>query len=244
VAFGNLFLGLPFHYDMLQRPVHTGSFLGLLHPYALLCGAVSLSMLVMHGATYAALKTDQPMSGRAADIGRVAALVFVVLFLLAGLWLALGIDGAHIIAGAPHDGPSNPLAKSVMLSRGGWLDNFHHDRLLWLAPLAAVAGALACASLLGWRNRGVSAFLASSTVQAGTILTAGVALFPFLLPSATHPDQGLTVWDASSSRKTLLVMFVAVMVFLPLVLLYTGWVFRVMRGRITLEEIRRHTGIY
>jgi cytochrome d ubiquinol oxidase subunit II len=116
--------------------------------------------------------------------------------------------------------------------------------VLWLTPLAAVAAALACASLLGWRNRGVSAFLASSTVQAGTILTAGVALFPFLLPSATHPDQGLTVWDASSSQKTLEVMLAAVLVFLPLVLLYTGWVFRVMRGRITLEEIRRHTGIY
>jgi len=79
---------------------------------------------------------------------------------------------------------------------------------------------------------------------AAVILTAGVALFPFLMPSATHPDQGLTVWDASSSALTLSIMLLAVLVFLPLILLYTAWVFRVLRGRITLEEVRRHTDLY
>jgi cytochrome d ubiquinol oxidase subunit II len=244
VAFGNLFLGLPFHFDALQRPVHTGSFVGLLHPFALLAGVVSLSMLVMHGAAYAALKTGEPMSGRAAATGRVAALVFIAAFLAAGVWLALGVDGAHIVAGGAHGGPSNPLAKTVALSRGGWLDNFRHDAVLWLAPLMALTAASACAWLLRVRDRGGSAFLASSLVQAGTILTAGVALFPFLLPSATHPDQGLTIWDASSSQKTLLVMLLAVLVLLPIVLLYTGWVYRVLRGRVTLEAIRTHTGLY
>ncbi len=88
------------------------------------------------------------------------------------------------------------------------------------------------------------AFVCSSVCVAGTVLTAGVALFPFLMPSSTHPDQGLTVWDASSSAHTLFIMLCAVAVFLPLVLAYTAWVFRVLRGRITLEEIRRHTGHY
>jgi len=79
---------------------------------------------------------------------------------------------------------------------------------------------------------------------AATILTAGVALFPFLMPSSTHPAHGLTIWDASSSAYTLGVMLAAVAILLPAVIAYTAWVFHVMRGRITLEEIRRHTGFY
>jgi cytochrome bd ubiquinol oxidase subunit II len=79
---------------------------------------------------------------------------------------------------------------------------------------------------------------------AATILTAGIALFPFLMPSATHPEHGLTVWNASSSAHTLFIMLLAVAALLPVVLAYTAWVFHVLRGRITLEEIRRHTGLY
>jgi cytochrome d ubiquinol oxidase subunit II len=242
VAFGNLFLGLPFHFDELQRPVYTGSFFGLLHPFALLAGLVSLSMLVMHGAAYAALKTGEPMASRAAAAGRLAALVFVAAFLLAGLWLLLGIDGAQITAGAEPGGPSNPMAKSVTLVRGAWLDHFHHNGLLWLLPLAGVLAALACNGLLSSRARSGSAFLCSCIVQVATIVTAGAALFPFLMPSSTHPAQGLTIWDASSSYKTLMVMLGAVLVFLPIVLLYTFWVFRVMRGRVTVEAVREDTG--
>jgi cytochrome bd ubiquinol oxidase subunit II len=244
VAFGNLFLGLPFHYDELQRPVYTGTFLGLLHPFALLTGVVSLAMLTMHGAAYAAAKTGEPMSVRAAGIGRLAALVFMAAFLLAGLWLALGIDGAHITAGAPHGGPSNPLGKTVVLLRGGWFDNFRHDPALWLAPFMALAAAASCAWLLSARDRGLSAFLASGIAAAGTILTAGLALFPFLLPSSTDPGHGLTVWDASSSAKTLGVMLLATLVLLPIVILYTSWVYGILRGRVTLEAIREHTGLY
>src|SRR2546430_9199132 len=70
VAFGNLVLGLPLHFAELQRPIYTGGFFGLLHPFCLLAGVVSLSMLIMHGSVYATLKVGDPMSGRAAEIGR------------------------------------------------------------------------------------------------------------------------------------------------------------------------------
>jgi len=243
VAFGNLFLGLPFHFDELQRPIYTGSFFGLLHPFALLAGIVSLSMLILHGATYASLKVEDPMSVRAAAVGRVAAFAFVIAFVAAGAWLAWGIDGQRIVAGANPLGPSNPLSKSVQVAAGAWLDNFRAHGALWLVPAAALLGALAAAVLLGTRRHG-TAFLASCLVQAGTILTAGIALFPFLMPSSAQPDHGLTVWDASSSARTLFIMLIAVIVFLPIVLAYTTWVFRVLRGRITLEELRRHTDTY
>ncbi len=243
VAFGNLFLGLPFHFDELRRPVFTGGFFGLLHPFALLAGVVSLSMLIMHGSAYAALKVGEPMSSRAAAFGRAAAGVFVLAFIAAGVWVALGVEGQRILGGADSLGPANPLMKHVGLVPGGWLMNYRAHAILWLAPAGALLAATASAMLLG-RGRAGSAFLASCVSVAGTILTAGIALFPFLLPSSTHPDQGLTVWDASSSARTLFIMLVAVAVLLPVVLAYTAWVFSVLRGRITLEEIRRHTGLY
>ena len=243
VAFGNLFLGVPFHFDALQRPVFTGSFLGLLHPFALLAGLASLAMLVMHGSAYAALKVGEPMSRRAAALGRWAAAAFIIVFLIAGVWLASAIDGYRVSSAVDTLGPSNPLRKHVVSIAGGWLGNFRAHGALWLAPALAVAGAASSAMLLRAGRAGL-AFMASGTCLAATILTAGAALFPFLMPSSTHPDQGLTVWDASSSARTLGIMLLAVLMFLPIVLAYTAWVFRVLRGRITLESVRQHTGLY
>ena len=242
VAFGNLFLGLPFHFDELQRPVFTGGFFGLLRPFALLCGVVSLAMLVMHGASYAALRVGEPMAGRAAACARAAAVVYGLAFAAAGLWVAQ-LDGQWITSHLTPLAPSDPLAKHVQVAAGAWLAHYRTHPLLWLVPAAGLLAAGLVGVLLRARRPG-AAFLASCAAQAATILTAGIALFPFLMPSATDPDQGLTVWDASSSRRTLFVMLVAVVVFLPVVLGYTAWVFRVLRGRITLEEVRRHTGLY
>ncbi len=242
VAFGNLFLGVPFHFDALQRPVFTGSFVSLLHPFALLAGVVSLAMIVMHGNVYAAMKVGPPMSQRASTCARVAALVYLVGFGAAGVWAA-GLDGHQIVAGANPLGDSDPLLKQVAVARGAWLANYHAHAVLWLAPASALAGAAATWGLLG-AGRAGWAFLTSALALAGTILTAGIALFPFLMPSSIHPDHGLTVWDASSSAHTLGLMLVAVIVLLPIVIAYTSWVFHVLRGRITLEEIRRHTGLY
>ena len=243
VAFGNLFLGLPFHFDALQRPVFTGGFFGLLRPFALLAGVVSLAMLVTHGAVYASLKVGEPMAARAAALGRWSAIVFVIGFLAAGVWVANAVDGQRILSVVDTSGPANPLAKQVAVVSGAWLANFHAHAMLWLAPLLAVAGAALTWLLLGAGRAGL-AFVSSAVTLAGTILTAGIALFPFLMPSSTHPDQGLTVWDASSSARTLAIMLVAVVVFLPIVLAYTAWVFRVLKGRITLDSVRQHTGLY
>jgi cytochrome bd ubiquinol oxidase subunit II len=243
VAFGNLFLGLPFHFDDFMRPVYTGGFINLLQPYALLAGVVSVSMLVLHGASYAAMKAGEPMSARAAAAGRLAAGIFVMAFVVAGAWLAAGVDGQRIDSGADPAGPASPLLKSVVVLRGAWLDNYRGHHLLWLAPLAALLGAV-----LAWLflrvGRAGAAFLSSALTVAATILTAGIALFPFLMPSSTDPNQGLTIWDASSSAKTLFIMLLSTIVLLPIVLAYTTWVFHVLRGRITLDYLRKHGGLY
>jgi cytochrome d ubiquinol oxidase subunit II len=243
VVFGNLFLGVDFDFDALLRPVVAGSFFSLLHPFALLVGLVSLSMLVLHGASYAAHKVGAPMASRASIVAVGASILFVIAFIAAGAWISTGIGGQRILAGAGPSGPSDPLLKHVVVVPGGWLRQFRAHPVLWLAPGLALLGAALAAGLQS-AGKTLLAFLGSALTQAATILTAGIALFPFLLPSATHPDHGLTVWDASSSARTLSVMLVAAMVFMPAVIAYTGWVYRVLRGRITLEHLRGQRGLY
>jgi cytochrome d ubiquinol oxidase subunit II len=241
VAFANLFLGVPFHFDSLLRPVVTGSFFSLLHPFALLGGIISLSMLILHGTAYAALKVGEPMAARARLVGRAASVVFLLAFLGAGIWVSSALGGYEVSSVIDHAGPSDPTRKTVVIVTGAWLNNFRMWPLMWAAPACAMVGAVGAYLALRAHHAGV-AFMASVLVQGGTILTGGFALFPFLLPSSSFPNQSLTVWDASSSAKTLLIMLFAVGVFLPIILAYTGWVFRVLRGRVTLENIHDHEG--
>jgi len=235
VAFGNLFLGLPFRFDDDLRMSWHGSFFELLHPFALLAGLVSLSMLLTHGAAWVAFKADRSIAARAARIARWTCLAWAVLYVGAGIWLAYGIPGYAIASEAVPGGPSNPLFKQVATG-SSWFASYMSHPWFWAAPVAAFAGAL----VLQWQvaRQRVSGFLGSSLMVIGTILSAGFALFPFLLPSSLDPRSSLTVWDASSSRSTLLLMLGATAVFLPLIVLYTSWVFKVMRGRVTLDHVR------
>jgi cytochrome d ubiquinol oxidase subunit II len=242
VAIGNLFLGLPFHFDELRRPVYTGSFFGLLHPYALLTGFVSLVMLIMHGCTYAALKVGEPMSARALALGRTAATTFMLAFIIAGVWVSVAMSGYRIDT-VPAVGVGESALDHVYVSQNGWLENYRVHSLFWLAPGAALVFAFSTRALLG-SGRAGAAFVSSSLTLAATILTAGLALFPFLMPSSEAHNDSLTVWNASSSERTLRIMLLAVVIFLPMILAYTTWVFRVLKGRITLDTVRGHGELY
>ncbi len=236
VAFGNLFLGVPFRFDDTLRVSYEGGLFGLLNPWALLCGLVSVAMLAMHGGSWLALKTEGALARRARTAASWASLVVILLFTLAGLWLAFGIAG-YVIAGTIDPaGPSNPLDKSVLREAGAWLRNYGIHRWIMIAPALAYLGAAATAAL---RGRPLLAFLASGVSVAAIVATAGLSLFPFLLPSSLDPRSSLTVWDASSSPTTLFIMLVATLVFLPIVILYTAWIFRVMRGPVTAVALER-----
>jgi cytochrome d ubiquinol oxidase subunit II len=235
VAFGNLLLGVPFRYDEALRVYYEGNFFGLLNPFALLVGVVSLSLLVMHGAVFLQLKTVGELRARARRWHRIAALVFAASFAGAGLWIALGVDGYRLASFAGTQAGSDPLAKTVVVEAGAWFWNFRTLPALWLIPLLGFAGAGA-AWWLAPRRPGF-AFIASALAVAATILTAGVAMFPFMMPSSLAPSHSLTVWDSTSSLLTLRWMFWMTVLFLPLIILYTSWVFRVMRGPVTLEQV-------
>ena len=232
VAFGNLFLGVPFGFDGDLR-LHTDiTLLSLLNPFSLLVGLVSLSMIVLHGAAWLNYKTDSTVQARARKVIPVAAVLFVALFLLAGAWLA-HLDGYAITGALAHDGPSNPTLKSVARIAGGW-----RTGVAMPAVAAALIGAVGALLL---RRRPLLAFCASAVVPVGTIATAGLALFPFLLPSSSDPSSSLTVWDASSSKLTLGVMLGVTALFLPIIIAYTSWVYRVMRGPVRAKDVGGHS---
>ncbi len=160
-----------------------------------------------------------------------------MLFVIGGFWVAYGIQGHAITSFTNPAAPSNPLAKSVALQTGGWMCNFTIWPAMWLAPATGVGGALLTSLLLRSGRVGPLAFLASSASFAGVILTTGFALFPFILPSSSQPAAGLTIWDASSSHLTLWIMLLVTLILLPIVIAYTAWVYRVMRGKVTAESI-------
>jgi cytochrome d ubiquinol oxidase subunit II len=238
VAFGNLLQGVPFQYDDTLRLSFTGSFLALLNPFALLAGLVSVAMLVMHGAVYLTLRTQGEINARATRAAVVFGVIFLIAFALAGIWVALGIDGYRVLYMPDANSAFTPLQKSVAKVTGAWTTNYSLYPWTLLAPVAGFAGAIAALAL---RARAGMALIASSICVSAVVLTAGFAMFPFVMPSSTHPSHSLTMWDGVSSHLTLTWMFWATVVFLPIIIAYTIWVFRVMRGRLTVDDIRQHT---
>jgi len=237
VAMGNLLEGVPFTFDSELRASYAFGLFDLLNPFALMCGLVSVAMLATHGATYLAVKTDGSMAHRARVASRAFALLWTALFALAGLWLWRSGYGLVITGGAAPDATPNPLGKTAIPAAGAWLFNYQRWPWAMAVPAMGLVAPLLVAALAGIRHR-VIVFAVSSLGIAGVIGSMGISLFPFLLPSSSFPGSSLTVWDASSSHRTLSIMLIAVIVFLPIVLVYTGWVYHVLRGRVTAEQIR------
>jgi cytochrome d ubiquinol oxidase subunit II len=106
VAFGNLLLGTPFHFDDTLHLHYEGGLLGLLRPFAILCGLTSVAMLTMQGAAYLAMKSEGEVATRAAKYGAGAAVLLIILFAVAGVWVARELNGYVIETPIDPDGPS------------------------------------------------------------------------------------------------------------------------------------------
>ncbi|MDQ7958206.1 MAG: cytochrome d ubiquinol oxidase subunit II [Pseudomonadota bacterium] len=242
VAMGNVLQGVPFRFSPEMHIFYDGSFFGLLNPFAVLCGLVSVAMLVMHGAAWLVLKTGGAVAARARAAGIGAALVAAALYVLAGVALSLWVQGYQVTSPVVSTGPSNPLLKTVGQQAGAWFANYAAHPALWGVPALGVAGALLAALGLAAR-RELLALLASGAGIAGIVLSVGVSMFPFILPSSIDPRASLTVWDSSSSHLTLFIMLVCVLIFLPIILAYTSWVYAVLRGKVdpkAIEDERTH----
>jgi len=239
VAFGNLFQGVPFSFDDHLVSTYSGSFWALLNPFALLCGVVSTAMITFHGAIYLVHRTQGEIQWRALRAAGFFGGLMVLSFVAAGIWLWMGIPG-YVIQSAVEGGAlPNPLAKTVVREAGAWFANYRAYPATLLLPALGIVGVFA-AQALARSGRSMAAFWASALAIVGVIGTAGAALFPFIMPSSLDPRASLTVWDSVSSQLTLNIMLWATLIFMPIIILYTSWAYRVMGGKVTAAYVREN----
>jgi cytochrome d ubiquinol oxidase subunit II len=237
VAFGNLMRGVPIHFDATYRSFYDGSFWQLLNPFSILCGLVSLSMLVTHGANLLLMRTDEVIFQRCLVASRLFSLVFIICFAVAGIWIASGLMGYQLIHLPAH--PQAELFHTVVHKvPAGLLHNYTIYPWMIIAPVLGFTGALLSlfATMI---NKTVVAFIGSMIMIAGTILTFGFSMFPFIAPSITHPNVSLTLWNASTTQYSLAALFWVALFILPTIGLYTLWVYAKMWGIISTKIIKQ-----
>lgn len=237
VAVGNVMKGVPFYFDENLLSHYTGTLFDLLNPFAILCGLLSVAMLSMHGGNFLSIKTTGIIQERAIRYSRYAGFLTILLFAIAGMWVSMYLVGYMTNSPIALDAPSNPMHKNVVTQVGAWIINYTRYPWLTLVPGLGFLGAVLSILFISIR-RCKLAWVFSALSIASIITTVGVSLFPFLLPSSLHPSMSLLVWDSSSSQLTLFIMLVATLIFLPLIVVYTSWVYYILRGKVTDETLR------
>ena len=254
VAIGNFFLGLPFQYDPITLRFFYGTqmqdanalldLFGLLRPFALFCGVVSVVMMILQGACYLGLRTQGVVYDRARKVMKYSAWLLMALFFLGGIWVFFlkgyvwtSYPGA-LEANALHNAMKDPLTNTVTREAGAWLGNYLHYPILWAFPLLGFLGSLGVIYFVK-SERMALAFTSSCVALSGIILTAGIALFPFIIPSNNFPAQSLLVWNASSSLRSLLGIEIVGIVMVPVILAYTLFVYKKLWGRDSRMSVER-----
>ncbi|MFN3234932.1 MAG: cytochrome d ubiquinol oxidase subunit II [Gammaproteobacteria bacterium] len=240
VAVGNVMLGVPFDFTADMHFVYRGTFFGLFTPWTLYCGVMAVALFVMQGAYYLMTKTSGDIYARARSVSRIATLVVLALFLAGGICV-MHLNGYVLSQPVDHFAPSSPLNKLVATQQGQWLENFRQIHWLIIVPALGVIALLF--ALVAKKQSSMMQKLCLVLSSVGifcVISTVGLSMFPFILPSSLNPNHSLLVWDASSSLMTLRLMLFATVIFLPVILAYTAWVYRVMRGKWGESDIEKN----
>lgn len=193
-----------------------GSLLSLLNPYGLLTGLLFVSLFLVHGALYLSVKTTGPLKARAAA---AATLLWIPLALVAVAFLACSYPATRLF------------------------DNYLRHPALMLVPGAAVAALVAIRILLA-RGRLLPAFTASCLAVLLVVATGLTGLFPNLIPSSLDPQFSLTLTNSSSSPYTLRIMTVVAFIFIPIVIAYKIWVYRVFRAPLSDRDVLENKQAY
>ncbi|WP_324040675.1 cytochrome d ubiquinol oxidase subunit II [Aeromonas caviae] len=233
---GFLLQGLPFRFDAALR-IHYGAF-AFHWPLLLTAMGTALALLLLHGASFLQCKTQGAIAARSARLALWLGPLASALFALGGVWLG-EMAGYRITAIGDLNGALTPLMKEVVAVPAGWLGNFVAHPVLWAVPVLGLLLPLVCALASRLGKSGL-ALVASGGACAAMMLTVAIALFPFVLPSSLDPASSLTLWDSTSSERTLLIMLGIVGVLMPVNIGYTLWVYRVVRGRVSAEQVRQH----
>ncbi len=217
VAFGNIFKGIPMRNDFVTANfAYDGSLLTLLNPYGLLTGVLFVLLFAVHGTLYAAIKTTGGLSVRAAVMANK-------------LWLPLLVVAVAFLA---YSYPATRL-----------YDNYLKSPLLAVIPVIAVAALLlqrffSAAGKLHW------AFASSCLTIVFVCFTGVTGLFPNLIPSSLDPASNLTIYNSSSSPYTLKIMAVVAFIFVPIVIAYKIWVYRIFRAPVTSQDVLQDPEAY
>jgi cytochrome bd ubiquinol oxidase subunit II len=183
-----------------------GGFFDLLNPYALIAGLASLSVFTVHGAIFLNLKSTDVIRDRARAATKKVGPVATGFILLFIVATPLWTDAYQRLGMNPG---LIPVTGLVSLVAAGLL--IHKDRMGW-------AFAMTCLTI------------ACSTV------TIFMSLYPRVMVSSLNPEWSLTIYNASSSQYTLMVMSIVALIFVPIVLVYQGWTYWVFRKRISPES--------
>ncbi|MCM2357475.1 MAG: cytochrome d ubiquinol oxidase subunit II [Geobacteraceae bacterium] len=186
-----------------------GSLLQLLNPYGLLTGLLFVALFAVHGSLYAAVKTRGELSKRSAAMAKK-------------LWPALLVVAVAF------------LGYTQFATR--LYDNYLSQPALLAVPLLAVASLLGIRVFAG-RGKLLPAFAASCLTILLVVGTGVIGLFPNLIPSSLDPAYSLTIFNSSSSPYTLKIMTVVAFIFVPIVIAYKIWVYRIFRAPVSEAEV-------
>jgi cytochrome d ubiquinol oxidase subunit II len=219
---------------------YTGTFWQLLNPFALLAGVVSSAMITFHGANYLAHRTEG-RSRCAPSRGPWLQALAMVAGIPAGRpasWLKLAASKVS----SPRRSTRTPCPtrwpRRWVQRMRGWINYRQlphsvgppwHCWPVWPAGIGRPCAA----------RRTLSAFIASG-LSMGHDRHGGRGDVPLHDAVVSDPRSSLTVWDSVSSHLTLGIMFWATMIFMPLIVFYTSWAYKVMRGKVTVAFVESH----
>ncbi|MCF6765659.1 cytochrome d ubiquinol oxidase subunit II [Thiotrichales bacterium 19S3-7] len=246
VAVGNLFLGLPFQFQPGSlrfaygqgaqiAPEAAGfSLIMLLKPYALVTGLFAVVIAIMQGASYCAIRTDGILRKRFNRIKILSSMLFILLFAILGLWLFVIVGymwQPSSILSSYSDAIYHPLnGQIVTRSVGAWFHNYISYPWMAIAPIIAFIGGFGV-MIMTKKNKEIASFIFSLLACLGVIFTFGFTLFPFLMPSSIAASESLTLFNASSSMVSLIGILVVAVIMLPIIFIYTTFVYKKMWQR-------------
>jgi cytochrome d ubiquinol oxidase subunit II len=233
--FGNLLMGLPFDFDpIFMRDFYTGDFWHLLNWCGIFAGLCSFFVLAMHGASYIALRSEDDLKNLFMKIQVVFGVLFLIFFTATGFIIAFHVKG-YILDYSPIYATGHPLDNIVHKGLGAWLSSYHDHWWKIFGPLIAYLGTFICI-ISSISKFNFLSFCGSILAVTGTILTAGFALFPFIVPSITNPNESITVWNATSSYFALSVILIIVIILGVVICAYKIFAYRsIWRDKPTLN---------
>lgn len=206
VAMGNIAWGIPLD----ARGEFVGSFLGLLHPYALILGVTTVALFTMHGAMYVLMKTEGELHDRARGWVNPCIIFFIICYAVTTMATLIYV---------PH-----------------MSERLRDQPLFFVVP---VINMLAIANIPReiHHGRDFRAFLSSCVAMVAMMGLFGLGMFPNLVRALPDPANSLDIYGSASSMKTLAIMLTIALIGIPLVLAYSTSIYWIFRGKVKIDEM-------